>query len=411
YEAHELRDTDSEQYQGDGVLKAVHNVQDVLGPMLVEHGFDVVRDRERIDKFLCKQDGTPNKSRYGANAILGISMAVARAAAAGKELPLFEYIRQESYFATTWVLPTPFFNVINGGKHSGSPLVFQEFMIAPTGAKSFHEAIRMGCETYQALRALIVENFGMSAIGVGDEGGFSLPIRQPHEALDLLVEAVETAGYTGRFHFGIDPASSEFYQGEGKYNLGLKTDTPEIVSSEELAALYKDLIAKYPIRLLEDPFAADDEWESWAKLKQEVGDDVEIVGDDLLATNLERMRIAKEKNAVNGLLLKVNQIGTVSEAIEAARKALNNGWGVFLSHRSGETTDDFIADLAIGLGIGHFKSGAPCRGERVAKYNRVLDIAESSKRAGRNLTYAQDKFPHSLPIEAPLGNKGYFQVG
>lgn len=233
---------------------------------------------------------------------------------------------------------------------------------------------------------------------MGDEGGFSPPISKPQEALDLLVEAVKDAGHEGDIAFGIDPASTEFYKSDGTYDLGFKTDTPEIFTAGQLANLYHDLIKKYPIILLEDPFAQDD-WDSWSSFKQEVGDRIELVGDDLLATNINRMRIAKKRQAVNSLLLKINQIGTISEAVEAAHRALRYGWRVFLSHRSGESTDDFIADLAVALGIGHFKCGAPCRGERVVKYNRVMDIEEESRRAGRHVVYAGRKFGDNIPIE------------
>ncbi|KAI5289554.1 hypothetical protein KEM54_003675 [Ascosphaera aggregata] len=398
YEAVELRDGDNNVYHGKGVLKAVHNVNHVLGPALVDKGFDVIKDRHAIDKFLIDMDGTPDKSKYGANAILGISMAVTRAAAGGKDLALYEFIRQESYIATYWVMPTPFFNVLNGGKHSGSSMAFQEFMIAPVGASNFVEAVQYGSEIYHCLKSIIAEKYGQAATNVGDEGGFSPPISKPHEALDLLVEAVKAAGYEGKIAFGIDPAATEFYKPDGTYDLGFKTDTPEIFTAGKLATLYLDLLQKYPIILLEDPFAQDD-WHSWSTFRTQVGERIEIVGDDLLATNLGRMRVASKRNAVNSLLLKINQIGTVTEAIKAAERALANQWRVFLSHRSGESTDDFIADLVVGLGLGHFKCGAPCRGERVVKYNRVMDIEDESKKAGRHVVYAGDDFAHTLPVE------------
>ncbi|KAI5303810.1 hypothetical protein KEM56_007166 [Ascosphaera pollenicola] len=398
YEAVEIRDKDDKYYHGKGVLTAIRNINKTLGPALVEKGYDVVKDREAIDKFLIRQDGTPDKSKYGANAILGISMAVTRAAAAGKDLPLYEYIRQESYLATYWVLPTPFFNVLNGGKHSGGSMAFQEFMIAPIGAKDFADAVRIGSETYHSLKSIVAEKYGQAATSVGDEGGFSPPISKPQEALDLLVQAAKDAGHENDIAFGIDPASTEFYKSDGTYNLGFKTNTPEILTSAQLAALYHDLISKYPIILLEDPFAQDD-WNSWSTFKKQVGDKIELVGDDLLATNINRMKAAKKRDAVNSLLLKINQIGTITEAVEAAHRALLYGWRVFLSHRSGESTDDFIADLAVALGIGHFKCGAPCRGERVVKYNRVMDIEEESRRAGRHVVYAGKEFGHTVPIE------------
>ncbi|KAI5291167.1 hypothetical protein KEM52_000238 [Ascosphaera acerosa] len=406
YEAVELRDGDSEQYDGRGVLKAVANVNRVLGPALVEKGLDVVKDREAIDKLMVELDGTPDKSKYGANAILGISMAVLRAAAGARDLPLYEVIRQEASIATYWVIPTPFFNVLNGGKHSGSPMAFQEFMIAPVGAPSFTEAVRYGCETYQALKRIIAKKYGQAATNVGDEGGFSPPISSVEEALDLLVEAVKDAGHTNDIAFGIDSASSEFYDKQkDTYNLGFKSETPSLHTPGQLANLYLQLLQKYPIILLEDPFAQDD-WASWKAFNKQVGSRIELVGDDLLATNISRMKVAKKHEAVNSLLLKINQIGTISESMRAAQMALTSHWRVFLSHRSGETTDDFIADLAVGLGIGHMKCGAPCRGERVAKYNRVMDIEDECKRAGRHVVYAGRQFGQAIPIE--VKGPGYF---
>jgi len=291
-------------------------------------------------------------------------------------------------------MPVPFFNVLNGGVHSGNTMAFQEVMIAPVGAESMAEAIRMGAETYHELKKVITKKFGPSATGIGDEGGFAPPISQPHEALDLLVQAVEQAGYTGKIKFAMDPASSEFFRA-GHYDLGIKSaaGTPaQNLTPAALADLYRELVAKYPIVLLEDPFAEDD-WESWtAFTRASAGTPLEIVGDDLTVTNTQRVQLAMQRQACNALLLKINQIGTITEAIAAANLAFSEDWAVFVSHRSGETTDDFIADLTVGLRTGHLKTGAPARGERVAKYNRLMDIEEELVRAGEDVRYAGPTF-------------------
>lgn len=272
-------------------------------------------------------------------------------------------------------------------------MAFQEFMIAPIGVKSFTEAVRMGSEVYSALKFLIVKQFGTSAIGIGDEGGFAPPLREPHEALDLLVSAIDQCGYTGRVKIGIDPASSEFFNSRTtEYDVGMKWTERKTLSSKELTKLYTELLDKYPIILLEDPFAQDD-WQSWTAFNGHC--QIELVGDDLLATNINRINMANEKKACNSLLLKINQIGTISEAVDAALRAYELGWAVFVSHRSGETTDDFIADLTVALGTGHLKSGSPCRGERVAKYNRLMDIEDELKLKGIDCAYAGDGFRHA----------------
>ncbi len=291
-------------------------------------------------------------------------------------------------------MPVPFFNVLNGGVHSGNTMAFQEFMVAPTGAASITQGIQWAAEVYQALKAVIIDQFGKAAIGIGDEGGFAPPLTQPHEALDLLVTAFRRANHERHFKIGIDPASSEFFK-TGSYDLGFKSGQADKLNGTEMATLYRDLVEKYPIVLLEDPFAQDD-WEAWQafnKVCDESG--VELVGDDLLATNLTRIEKAGRLQACNSLLLKVNQIGTVSESIAAAQRAYQLGWTVFVSHRSGETTDDFIADLAVGIACGHLKSGAPCRGERVAKYNRLMDIEDELKQRGIDVSYASTEFRHA----------------
>jgi len=389
YEAIELRDGNKNVFNGNGVSKAVYNVEHVLGPAIIEKNFDVARELRAIDEFMVYLDGTDDKSKLGANAILGISMACARASAAANRLPLYELISRESGAPTDYVMPVPFFNVLNGGVHSGNTMAFQEFMIAPVGATSMAEAVQIGAEVYQELKEVITRKFGKSAIGIGDEGGFAPPISQPHEALDLLLEAIQNAGHGGKVYLGIDPASSQFFK-DGTYDLGFKWKESYPMDRSAMADLYRKLIEKYPqIVLLEDPFAQDD-WESWTNFN--VDCKIELVGDDLLATNIRRIETADEKKACNALLLKINQIGTITEALAAARKAYSLGWSVFVSHRSGETTDDFIADLTVGLRTGHLKSGAPCRGERVAKYNRLMDIEDDIKARGLPCIYAGSSF-------------------
>ncbi|GAM91359.1 hypothetical protein ANO11243_094080 [Dothideomycetidae sp. 11243] len=385
YEAVELRDGDKHNYQGNSVLIAVDNVNKKLGPKLVESGLDPATQLRDIDELMIKLDGTDDKSNLGANAILGISMAAARAGAAARDMPLYAFLASEAGLPTNdWVMPVPFFNVLNGGDHSGNWMAFQEFMLAPVGATSTTEAVQFAAETYASLEDLIIKKHGKSAIGIGDEGGFAPPIYHPEEALDLLVAAIDAAGHTGKIKIGIDPASQSFFH-EGKYNIGYKTDKPEPLSPSALADLYHKLVDKYPIILLEDPFGQDD-WESFTAFNKDCK--VELVGDDLLATNVKRVKMAGEKAACNSMLLKVNQIGTVTESIAACKEAYERLGSVFVSHRSGETTDDFIADLTVGLRTGHLKSGAPCRGERVAKYNRLMDIEDELRESGKRMAYA-----------------------
>lgn len=273
-------------------------------------------------------------------------------------------------------------------------MAFQEFMIAPTGADSITQGIQWASEVYQALKSIIIKDFGKAAIGIGDEGGFAPPITQPSEALDLIMAAIKAAGHEGKIKIGIDPASSEFFR-DGYYDLGFKSDEPRKLTNAELADLYRALVDKYPIVLLEDPFAQDD-LESWKQFHVASKlDNVELVGDDLLATNIIRIEKAAEADACDSLLLKVNQIGTVSEALAATKRAYELGWAVFVSHRSGETTDDFIADLAVGIGCGHLKAGAPCRGERVAKYNRLMDIEDELQAQKVGSSYAGESFRYA----------------
>ncbi|KAJ5392056.1 hypothetical protein N7509_007546 [Penicillium cosmopolitanum] len=357
-EAVELRDGDESAYGGRGVQGAVLNIQNVIGPSLLESNFRVDTDQKKIDQFLKELDGTKNKERLGANGILGVSMACARAGAAHSGIPLYEFLRREAGANYPFVMPVPFFNVLNGGVHSGNKMAFQETMIAPVGASSITEAVKMGSEVYQHLKKVIIEKFGSSAIGIGDEGGFAPPISEPHEALDLLVQAVSNAGLSGKIKFAIDPASSEFFR-ESKYDIGFKGAT-KLKTAKEMMGLYQSLLEEYPVVLLEDPFAQND-WDSWTEFNKACP--VELVGDDLLVTNPVYVQMARYKDACNAMLLKINQIGTISEAIEGANLAYSYDWGVFVSHRSGEMTDDFIADLAVGLRTGHLKSGAPYGGK------------------------------------------------
>jgi len=400
HEAIELRDGDAKRFHGKGVRSAVKNVNEVLGPAILRKQFVLPTAADEIDKFMISEDSSEDKSHLGANAILGISMAIWRASAAAKGFPLYHFIRDYAETKEPYVMPCPFFNVLNGGVHSGNTMAFQEMMIAPVGAQSLTEAVRMGSEVYQELKEVIKKKYGSAAIGIGDEGGFAPPISHPHEALDLLTTAVGNCSYTGKVKFAIDPASSEFYnEREGTYNMGFKaqgksssSEKDEMKSKSEMIKLYHGLMDKYPIVLLEDPFAQDD-WEAWTQFNSDCP--IPLVGDDLLATNKKRIEMAKGKNACNALLLKINQIGTITEAIEAAKQAYSYGWSVFVSHRSGETTDDFIADITVGLRAGHLKSGSPCRGERVAKYNRLMDIEDELSHGGQAYQFAGSDFRHA----------------
>ncbi|KAF7721657.1 hypothetical protein EC973_004333 [Apophysomyces ossiformis] len=387
HEALELRDGIKSEYVGKGVLKAVENVNKTIAPALIEAKIPVV-DQKAIDEFLLKLDGTKNKSSLGANAILGVSLAVAKAGAGEKNVPLYVHVADLAGSKKPFVLPVPAFNVINGGSHAGNKLAMQEFMILPTGAKSFSEAMKMGSEVYHALKSVIKSKYGQDATNVGDEGGFAPNIQDNAEGLDLLVAAIEKAGYTGKIKIGMDCAASEFYK-DGKYDLDFKneaSDPAAYLTGKELADLYKSFAEKYPIVSIEDAFEQDD-WDNWVHL--ESTSDYQLVGDDLTVTNPERIAVAIEKKACNALLLKVNQIGTLTESIEAALKSQKAGWGVMVSHRSGETEDTTIADLVVGLRTGQIKTGAPCRSERLAKYNQLLRIEEE---LGANAIYAGENF-------------------
>jgi len=389
HEALELRDGDKSVHHGKGVLKAVQNVNDKIAPELIKKGFNVTQQSE-IDKFMIGLDGTKNKGNFGANAILGVSLAVAKAGAVHKGIPLYRHIADLAGVKQV-ILPVPAFNVINGGSHAGNKLAMQEFMLLPVGAPSFKDAMRWGSEIYHHLKKGIHNKYGLDATAVGDEGGFAPNIQDPKEALELLKEAVEKAGYTGKVVIGMDVAASEFFKeknGQKYYDLDFKNpkdDESRYISGDQLADLYRSYISNYPIESIEDGFDQDD-WENWSKFKASV--DIQLVGDDLTVTNPERIHMAIERKACNCLLLKVNQIGSVTESIEACLLARKNGWGTMVSHRSGETEDTFIADLVVGLATGQIKTGAPCRTERTAKYNQILRIEEElgsdAKYAGKN---------------------------
>ncbi|CAO3642455.1 unnamed protein product [Mucor fragilis] len=387
HEALELRDKIKTEYMGKGVLQAVKNVIDIIGPALVESGLNVA-DQKAIDKFLLELDGTDNKNKLGANALLGVSLAVAKAGAGEKNVPLYVHFADLAGSKQPFVLPVPSFNVINGGEHAGNKLAMQEFMIMPTGAESFTEAMKIGSEVYHHLKSVIKEKYGQDATNVGDEGGFAPNIQDSREGLDLLVSAIEKAGYTGKVKIAMDCAASEFYI-DGKYDLDFKNpnaNPEDRLTGQQLAELYKSFAEKYPIVSIEDAFDQDD-WENWSHLLE--NSDFQLVGDDLTVTNPKRIAIAIEKKACNALLLKVNQIGTVTESIQAALDSQAAGWGVMVSHRSGETEDSTIADLVVGLRTGQIKTGAPCRSERLAKLNQLLRIEEE---LGKNAIYAGENF-------------------
>ncbi|MBN2052984.1 phosphopyruvate hydratase [Candidatus Woesearchaeota archaeon] len=386
YEAIELRDGDNKRYMGKGVLKAVDNVNKKIAPLV--KGTDPTKQFE-IDQKMIAADGTETKSNFGANAILAISMAACRAGAGAKKVPLYQHIADLAG-TKDFVMPVPSFNVINGGSHAGNKLAMQEFMILPLGAKNFHEAVRIGAEVYHNLKKVIKEKYGQDAVNVGDEGGFAPNIQDNREGLELLKEAIAKAGYKGKVKIGMDIAASEFYK-DGKYDLDFKNpnnDGSMKKTGDEMIELYKGFVKLYDIVTIEDPFDQDD-WESYTKLTQQIGKKIQIVGDDLLVTNPKRIKIGIEKKACNSLLLKVNQIGTVTEAIQACKDAQKAGWGVMVSHRSGETEDSFIADLVVGLKTGQIKTGAPCRSERLAKYNQLMRIEEE---LGKKCRYAGKKF-------------------
>ncbi|MFQ6014747.1 MAG: phosphopyruvate hydratase [Anaerolineae bacterium] len=380
HEALELRDGDKKRYGGKGVLTAVGNVNETIAAELI--GWDVL-DQSGIDQFMIGLDGTSNKEHLGANAILAISLAVAKAAAAALDLPLYRYLGGVS--AT--LLPVPMLNILNGGKHTDwQSTDFQEFMIMPVAASSFGQALRWGTETYHSLKK-VLKGRGYGTL-VGDEGGFAPALGSNEEAVEVILEAVAQAGYRPgeEIFLALDPAATEFYQ-DGTYNLRIEG---EKLSGEEMVHFWADWLERYPILSIEDGLAEDD-WDSWQLLVEKVGDRVQIVGDDLLVTNVDRLKLGIERKAANSILIKLNQIGTLTETVAAVQMAQRAGWTAVVSHRSGETEDTTIADLAVALGVGQIKAGAPCRTDRLAKYNQLLRIEEElddrARYAGREAFY------------------------
>jgi enolase len=377
YEALELRDGETDRYQGKGVLKAVEHVNIDIPEVVLD--LDAL-DQAGVDRAMLTLDGTENKSKLGANAILGVSRAVARAAAMSVGLPLYRYLGG----ASANLLPVPMFNILNGGVHANwQSTDLQEFMIAPVGAPNFREALRWGAETYHALKG-VLKSGGFST-GVGDEGGFAPAFKKNSDAVETILKAIEKAGYKPGEHIvlAIDGAVSSIYE-DGVYNL--RTENKK-VKADEMVRMYEDWVRKYPILVLEDGLAEDD-WDGWKLLNKTLGQKIELVGDDLFVTNVKRITRGIEENAANAVLIKLNQIGTLTETVAAIDMARKAGWGAMVSHRSGETVDSFIADLTVAMGTGHLKTGAPCRGERVEKYNQLMRIEEE---LGSNAVYAGRK--------------------
>ena len=381
YEAVELRDGDSSRFKGQGVLKAVNNVNEVIAPAI--NGMPAT-DQKAIDHRLIELDGTPSKSHLGANATVGTSLAVAHAAANFTALPLYRYLGG----TTTYTLPVPMLNILNGGKHASGAVDFQEFMVVPVGATNFRHALQMASEVYHSLKG-VLQDEGLNT-NVGDEGGFAPLLSSNKQAIEVILSAIEDAGYKpGKDCFiALDPAASEFYK-DGRYVLSREGTT---LTSNEMVDYYVKLVSSYPVISIEDGIAEDD-WDGWQLLMGKVGDKVQLVGDDLYVTNVNRLREGISLKASNSILIKPNQIGTLTETFDAIHMAQQAGWTAVISHRSGETEDTTIADLAVGLATGLIKTGAPCRSERTAKYNRLLRIeAELGEKAG----YAGIKAFHNL---------------
>mmetsp|Transcript_96796 Transcript_96796/g.177295 ORF Transcript_96796/g.177295 Transcript_96796/m.177295 type:complete len:476 (+) Transcript_96796:80-1507(+) len=388
HEACELRDGVKKRYLGKGVTKAVAAVNTTLAKAL--KGFSVA-EQSALDFKMMELDGTPNKSKLGANAILGVSMAAAKAAAAAKGVPLYKHFAHLAGNTGPMVLPVPCFNVINGGSHAGNKLAFQEYFIIPVGAATFSEAMRIGAECYHTLKGIIKKKFGGDATLIGDEGGFAPPC-DARGGCELVMEAIEKAGYKDKCQVGMDVAASEFKtEGKDEYDLGTwypeaerEADPGLKMTGAQLADFYAGLCKDFPLITIEDPFDQDD-WEGWKGFTEKVGGPTQVVGDDLTVTNVSRVKSAIDQKACNALLLKVNQIGSVTESIDAVKMCKQAGWGVMCSHRSGETEDTTIADLAVGLCTGQIKTGAPCRSDRNAKYNQLLRIEEE---LGADAVYA-----------------------
>lgn len=365
FEAVELRDQDKRRYRGKGVERAVQNVNDIIAPEL--EGMYAL-DQRAVDQTLIELDGTPNKNRLGANAILGVSLAVARAAADSVYMPLYRYIGGTNASR----LPMPMMNILNGGVHAANNVDFQEFMIMPVGGRTFRDALRMGAEVFHAL-ADVLKGKNLST-AVGDEGGFAPDLKNNEEAIEMVLAGIRKAGYEPGEDvvLALDPASSSFFKG-GKYIFS-KSDHSER-TAEEMVTFYEDWVNRYPIFSIEDGLAEDD-WDGWRSLNSQIGDRIQIVGDDLFVTNTERIARGIQENAANAVLIKLNQIGTLTETLDAVEMAHRAGWNTVISHRSGETEDTFIADLAVAAGTGQIKTGSLCRSERICKYNQLLRIEE-----------------------------------
>lgn len=366
HEACELRDGDKKRYLGKGVLNAVKNVNEVIAPEIIGY---YATEQAVIDKLMIELDGTPNKIKLGANAILGVSMAVARAASESRGLPLFQYLGG----VNAKRIPVPMMNIMNGGSHADNNVDLQEFMIMPYGAESFRESLRMGAEIFHTLKSILKKK-GLST-AVGDEGGFAPNLKSNEEALEFIMEAIEAAGYKPgeQVLIALDPAASEFYDAKTKkYNLDSEKKK---LTSLQMADYYVKLAKKYPIFSIEDGMAEDD-WEGWKMITDKLGKDIQIVGDDLFVTNINRLKMGFDKKVANSILIKLNQIGTVTETLECIETAFKGGYTAVISHRSGETEDAFIADLAVATNAGQIKTGSLCRTDRIAKYNQLLRIEE-----------------------------------
>jgi enolase len=379
YEAIELRDGDKSRYLGWGVLQAVHNVNDIIAPELL--GMEA-QGQAALDAFLIQLDGTPNKGKLGANALLAVSLAVAHAAAQSARLPLYRYLGG----ANARYLPVPMMNILNGGKHADNNVDFQEFMIVPLGATSFHEALRMGAEVFQHLKKVLHDR-GLNT-AVGDEGGFAPNVKSSDEALEILTLAIDRAGHEPgkKVFFALDAAATELFDEAKKKDQSgycfFKSRPDHVAGTDEMIDLWKKLCSRWPIRSLEDPLAEDD-WSGWQKLTRELGQRVQLVGDDLFVTNTERLRRGIEQGAANSILIKVNQIGTLTETLDAIELARRHSYTTIISHRSGETEDVTIADIAVATNAGQIKTGSASRTDRVAKYNQLLRIEENLKTAAR----------------------------
>lgn len=373
YEAVELRDGDNQRYQGKGTKKAVKNVLEIITPAIL--GLDAL-DQKELDRVMIQTDGTENKGKLGANAILGVSLAAARAVASELQVPLYRYIGG----ASAYVLPSPMANVINGGEHADNNVDLQEFMIMPLGANSFCEALRMNAEVFASLKKYLKGKGYNTA--VGDEGGFAPDLKSNEEALQCIVKAIELAGYNPSedLFIALDPASSEFYK-NGKYHLKAENAS---LSSSEMVDYYDNLVKKYPIVSIEDALDQND-WEGWKLLTKKLGNKIQLVGDDLFVTNVKRLKMGFENKCANSILIKLNQIGSLSETLETIELAKTHSYTNVISHRSGETSDTFISDLAVGVNAGQIKTGSLCRSERIEKYNQLLRIEQE---LGKNAVYA-----------------------